>query len=1618
MGNQNSSKGHLVHPPVNWTQSFPREHKRLKKYGATAENKVLPQRIPGQRLRPTENGHILQTKGTISGRRINEFHAPHHPAFPPPMPLHHQPPGMPHPHSASMTALHYPCHQDERAASIHDLRFGRPPSKNYASEPDLRGSASPSVAPMSMPHTIISQSPTKGRIKSKKKYKAPPVPQGEMSTHSLPRGAMRSHSVSDMAGLPHPSHSQNHCAVHFADSIDKEITSSPEGQKRKTRKIGLFRKNNESRRLSSGDDQRSSGEEQERGRASSEARRGGAISPVRYSPREELRERARSLDCLQHELRQSPVVSPVPTAAASMTHLHHPQESRMWSTLERDSRRSARHEVESRRSSTLERESRKSANDSKRITTLEREVQKSHRRMSTLERKVEERKHWTSDSHDNATPSSSSRVSRLDSYRDSSSHRRSSSSGSHPELIQEEIEMKKKEEDRLRSEKEKMKVNKKNSSKAINDEWEKEAEMKKNNNRKLSPSLQAELIHTVNNLRKTSVEQEHKTSTLTRKGKENDRWPANPTSNHSEDVGPIEAQPKTFFFGMEPEVSKDLRSETNTGLHKIKNQEEVSKARNQEEVHINGQTVEFSRRTLERAERSQSRNRSTRKEKTSEITSTAVTHESSKLANHRKLSKDVEDFAVAIERYKMSRLDGESGASGSSRREDGGYHSRQNSGSLYLDNESDGREEGGLCMNLRPTLPRRQLEIPRFSPNAAWRSLSLERSGRHADIHEETQSSEGPDSVFESKIQRFTRPTAPPRGSGEKSADSGISGDAGSPGPTHEFEHLMPTEKTKSSSGPLAVSSPVVSGRAEGRRAWTPAQDLDDNSLDSNGEPADIPTGLSTPPKLTSRSNMFPKTKELSPDAEMELESPGEIETISELISPDDKDHWSKPKKLNAPVVHPQKFNSLRKLKRSVSGAVTGGGHKNYGPDDYHRSKTPDQPRGLQHGDDSHWRDNWSMSRSIPNSLNTCEEQDTISNLSSTRNMKSRSESRIGLSGDTNPDESRSRTPSYLMYGNGGHIMYLPQYDSRRMSHGTAGSEDEVDHYRSPHHKDSRYVAQYSGLPSSPENERKPPSGDEDPALPEAYCGSASIPTTAVAPPPRKLKGKKFSYQSTVRILEMRKLEEKLTREVAEKEKQRIKEMDAMKKVEEEFQRKREREKKKVKQQLKLFHMQQQQQQKLQQSPQHMPRETHNNSYSSDDHPPSSYSSEQHEVSSQASSQPPPLPRSPPPQMCSSFTSLPPELPTEACSGLISGIKSWVKSRKEIRSSTSSTTLTSGSRQEPDGAPASSPRKTSDDYHTSGASSPKDSVSPGDPAKQDMRAEIIAASKKRNADNLGRLEKQQSGKSSPQQKSVSILSNVGAKQEGHHSQTSPPDASLHHHHNHHQKHSKHHSKEDARHSQPGDKRRFGTGLMQELSELHQERREYREYRTPSRHSRHSQSPPVGTPGSPLVPVGAMKSSSTTSSNYRRDFCRGNAQVIGLNVVAMKGRRSDESDRYSKHSSEDRRSVSSSGIQRSASVDFLETGSCSSSTSSPSHPSGSHPADPSLSHNYGRGGGSSGSGGGSGGGSNGGGGGSGYPPVDSSPARFAHSILTPYNPVKGYRPVSFSPPPPTKILPVS
>lgn len=63
MGNSGSSHQQQVTliegPPHSWAHSFPR----------TTSFKVLPDRVPGQRLRLTDNGAILHNGGTISGRK-------------------------------------------------------------------------------------------------------------------------------------------------------------------------------------------------------------------------------------------------------------------------------------------------------------------------------------------------------------------------------------------------------------------------------------------------------------------------------------------------------------------------------------------------------------------------------------------------------------------------------------------------------------------------------------------------------------------------------------------------------------------------------------------------------------------------------------------------------------------------------------------------------------------------------------------------------------------------------------------------------------------------------------------------------------------------------------------------------------------------------------------------------------------------------------------------------------------------------------------------------------------------------------------------------------------------------------------------------------------------------------------------------------------------------------------------------------------------------------------------------------------------------------------------------------------------------------------------------------
>lgn len=89
-------------------------------------------------------------------------------------------------------------------------------------------------------------------------------------------------------------------------------------------------------------------------------------------------------------------------------------------------------------------------------------------------------------------------------------------------------------------------------------------------------------------------------------------------------------------------------------------------------------------------------------------------------------------------------------------------------------------KNNGITLQLRPILPKKQLEIPRFSPTAAWRMLSSVESNTATS----TAASDDGLYFIEDQIEKRSRPPPPtvqagPRSNNDKSGDSGISGDAG-----------------------------------------------------------------------------------------------------------------------------------------------------------------------------------------------------------------------------------------------------------------------------------------------------------------------------------------------------------------------------------------------------------------------------------------------------------------------------------------------------------------------------------------------------------------------------------------------------------------------------------------------------------------------------------------------------------------------------------------------------------------------------------------------------------------------------------------------------------------------
>lgn len=384
-----------------------------------------------------------------------------------------------------------------------------------------------------------------------------------------------------------------------------------------------------------------------------------------------------------------------------------------------------------------------------------------------------------------------------------------------------------------------------------------------------------------------------------------------------------------------------------------------------------------------------------------------------------------------------------------------GYHPSNSSGSdLSSEYEMDDLTNHGIALQLRPILPKKQLEIPRFSPAAAWRLLSSVESAAGSTVASE----DGP--VFvEDRIEKLSRPPPPPamqfghRSSHDKSGDSGISGDA----------------------GPAPFDEGIENNTKLRGMAWTPQQDLGDDSSADEGQ------NVSRGKRFTSGPHVF----SLSLPREQHLES-----------------YFGE----KAPLQH---YSGLQRFRKSVTGVLGNLASK-------------------RDSDRSQNSNNWFLSKSAPNSLNN-----GFNSIEHPKPQKSEG-------------HESSLVPSNSKH-NSGRLMYLPELENVCQARARIKSKPNV------FSKSCENISMEVKSSSEPEDLQDPPRAE-----PDNWRGH---------------KPKKFTFQSTVRQIERRRLAEKLSREAERKEQQRLRELEAMQRVEEEFQKKRAREKASIRQQLRLYSM-------------------------------------------------------------------------------------------------------------------------------------------------------------------------------------------------------------------------------------------------------------------------------------------------------------------------------------------------------------------------------------------------------------------------------------------------------------
>ncbi|XP_076353037.1 uncharacterized protein LOC143248508 [Tachypleus tridentatus] len=404
----------------------------------------------------------------------------------------------------------------------------------------------------------------------------------------------------------------------------------------------------------------------------------------------------------------------------------------------------------------------------------------------------------------------------------------------------------------------------------------------------------------------------------------------------------------------------------------------------------------------------------------------------------------------------------------------------------YKSHFSDSDENNtDIRLQLKPTLPRKHLEIPKFSPSEAWKCLNIDRIIGH---HESDLSSNEED-IHEEKINQRNRSSVPQRSIVDLCDDSKFSQDG-------EFAHkeeAPPKIDTNQRPEVLGSSSPEMS--ATDRQTWIPQNDLEDsetgsvNNCGSNQKHKYSSQNMLTQAKLSLPGNMFGGHQSLPILSDVMCDNGVNSSSFNK------GKHGKCKKKDKDGMVTSQHFNSLRNIKKAFRF-----GNKNI-IDEAHSRLGP----------------NWSLSRSIPNNIYKIHETENIGL------RKSLSGSMFPSSHDepdrTNVFSKQTQEVQSFLLQDKGPMMYLPKYASSRSF-------------------------------SDPNKECK-----RNPSTTKGHSKEK----------------KRFAFDSTIRKHERQKIELKLSRQAAMKEKEREKEIELMNKVEDEFRKQRDKEKISIRYQLRIL---------------------------------------------------------------------------------------------------------------------------------------------------------------------------------------------------------------------------------------------------------------------------------------------------------------------------------------------------------------------------------------------------------------------------------------------------------------